>query len=232
MTIKKIILTSSLIMLLVSIFSSCEYDNYEEPKSRLYGKIVYQGEPINVGFNDVTFELWEPGWQKSIPIDVVVAPDGTYSALLFDSTYKLTIPLSQGPFKSKTDTITVNLKGNKELDIEVEPYYMIRNQDFTVSGNTITASFGLEKIITGDEARDIEKVYLYVNKTQFVDLQSNMGRSELSGSDIENLSSITLSTPIPNLIVKQNYLFVRIGVKISHVEDFLYSPVQKIDIER
>ena len=41
-------------LIMFFIFSSCEYDNYEEPKSRLYGKIVYQGEPINVGFNDVT----------------------------------------------------------------------------------------------------------------------------------------------------------------------------------
>jgi hypothetical protein len=107
---------------------------------------------------------------------------------------------------------------------------MIRNPNFSVSNNVISASFGLEKIITGDEARDIEKVYLYVNKTQFVDIQSNIVKSELSGSDIENFDLITLTTPIPNLIVRQDYLFVRIGVKISNVEDFLYSPVQKINL--
>lgn len=228
---KKFVLFSPLTILFIAILTSCEYDNYEEPKSRLYGKIVYQGEPINVGFNEVTFELWEPGWQLKVPINVIVAPDGSYSALLFNSTYKLTIPTSQGPFKSKTDTITINLKGNKELDIEVVPFYMIRNPNFTVSNNAISASFSLEKIITGVDARDIEKVYLYINKTQFVDLQSNIGRSELSAADIGNYNSITLSAPIPNLIVKQDYLFVRIGIKISHVEDFLYSPVQKINLK-
>lgn len=227
---KKFVLFMPLIMFFIVFLTSCEYDNYEEPKSRLYGKIVYQGEPINVGFNEVTFELWEPGWQLKIPIDVIVAPDGSFSSLLFDGTYKLRIPTWQGPFKSKTDTMTINLKGNQELDIEVEPYYMIRNPNFSISNNMISASFGLEKIITGEEARDIEKVYLYVNKTQFVDIQSNMGKSELSGSDIENFDLITLTTPIPNLTVKQDYLFVRIGVKISHVEDFLYSPVQKINL--
>jgi hypothetical protein len=227
---KKFVLFTPLIMFFIVFLTSCEYDNYEEPKSRLYGKIVYQGEPINVGFNEVTFELWEPGWQLKVPIDVIVAPDGSFSALLFDGTYKLTIPTWQGPFKSKVDTMTINLKRDQELDIEVEPYYMIRNPNFSVSNNVISASFGLEKIITGDEARDIEKVYLYVNKTQFVDIQSNIVKSELSGSDIENFDLITLTTPIPNLIVKQDYLFVRIGVKISHVEDFLYSPVQKINL--
>lgn len=227
---KKFVLFTPLIMFFIVFLTSCEYDNYEEPKSRLYGKIVYQGEPINVGFNEVTFELWEPGWQLKVPIDVIVAPDGSFSALLFDGTYKLTIPTWQGPFKSKTDTMTINLKGNQELNIEVEPYYMIRNPNFSVSNNVISASFGLEKIIAGKDAKDIEKVYLYVNKTQFVDIQSNIGKSELSGSDIENFDLITLTTPIPNLIVRQDYLFVRIGVKISNVEDFLYSPVQKINL--
>ena len=52
----------------------------------------------------------------------IVAPDGSFSALLFDGTYKLTIPTWQGA-KSKTDTMTINLKGNQELNIELAPYY-------------------------------------------------------------------------------------------------------------
>ena len=75
---KKFVLFTPLIMFFIVFLTSCEYDNYEEPKSRLYGKIVYQDEPINVGFNEVSFELWEPGWQLKVPINVIVAPDGFF----------------------------------------------------------------------------------------------------------------------------------------------------------
>ena len=212
------------------LFASCVYDNYDEPESRLYGNVVYQGKPINVGFNQVTFELWEPGWQTDIPIDVIVAPDGSYSALLFNSTYKLTIPSSQGPFRSVNDTITVDLNGNKELDIEVEPYYFINNVNISSSGNTVNATFGIEQIITDSGAKEVERVYLYVNKTQFVDIQSNMGRGELGGADIDNMSNISMTVPVPDFVVDQDYLFVRVGVKIQDVEDLLFSPVQKINL--
>jgi hypothetical protein len=212
------------------LFASCVYDNYDEPESRLYGNVVYQGEPINVGFNQVTFELWEPGWQTDIPIDVIVAPDGSYSAVLFNSTYKLTIPPSQGPFRTINDTTTVNLNGDEELNIEVEPYYMINNTNITSSGNTVNATFGLEQIITGSDAKEVERVYLYVNKTQFVDIQSNMERNELAGADIDNMSNISLTVPVPDFVVDQNYLFARVGVKIQNVEDLLFSTVQKINL--
>lgn len=82
----------------------------------------------------------------------------------------------------------------------------------------------------GEGERDIEQVVLYVNKTQFVDLQSNIGRTELNPEDIEDLSAISISTPVPDMLVEQDYLFVRIGIKIENVEDLLFSPVQRVDL--
>ena len=222
--------------IVAAFLASCQYDNYDEPGSFLQGRIVYNGEPINVSYNDVTFQLWEPGWQKSYPIDVTVDQDGSYSALLFNATYKLIIPSSQGPFRTKvnsatnSDTIVVDLKGSQTLDIEVEPYYMVRNPQFSVSGRDVSATFKAEKIITDTDARDIERVNLYVNKSQFVDFRSNVASVEIAGGDIADPNSISLSATVPNLVPTQNYVYARVGIKIAGVEDMIFSPVQKVDL--
>src|SRR5665648_85793 len=165
-----------------TFLASCGKDNYDEPGSKLEGKLIYNGEAINVSYNDVTLQLWEPGWQKKAEINVAVDQDGSYSALLFNANYKLIIPSNQGPFMSKTnaetgsDTILVKLNGSQVLDIEVEPYYMIRNPLFTVAGRVVTGTFKAEQIISGTNAKNIERVNLYVNKTQFVDFRSNVNK--------------------------------------------------------
>lgn len=212
--------------------ASCAYDNYPEPQSRLEGRLVYKGEPINVEYNNVTFELWEPGWQKRIPITVTVDQDGSYSALLFNANYKLIIPSAQGPFRSvpkdsNSDTLAVNLTGSQTMDIEVMPYYMVRTPAFSVSGGQVSASCKLEQIISGANARTIERVSLYLSKTQFVDSRTSLSSTDLKGSDIKDLNAVALSAPLPT-ITAQNYAFARIGVKISGVEDMIFSPVQRV----
>jgi hypothetical protein len=211
--------------------ASCEFDNYEPPKSTLEGRIVYKGEPINVEYNNVTFELWEPGWQKRIPITVTVDQDGSYSATLFDATYKLVIPSAQGPFmtvrKGNSDTTDVNVRGSQTLDIEVMPYYMVRTPQIALSGNKVNATCKLEQVVTGTAAKTIERVSLYVSKTQFVDGRTSVSSTDLKGTDIKDLNAVSLSADFPT-ITGQNYAYARIGVKISGVEDLIFSPIQKV----
>jgi len=222
--------------ILSSFLYSCGLDNYDAPGSVLEGRLVYNGEPINVSYNDVTFQLWEPGWQKKAEINVAVDQDGSYSALLFNANYKLIIPSNQGPFRSKpnaesaSDTILVNLSGNKVLDIEVEPYYMIRNPLFTVAGRVVTGTFKADKIITGVNAKNIEEVAIYVNKTMFVDFRSNVAATTLAGSAITDPNIISLSTSVPTLVPTQTYVFVRIGLKIQGIEDLIFSPIVKVNL--
>jgi len=216
--------------------TSCEFDNYEEPESKLQGRIVYNGEPINVGYNDVIMQLWEPGWQLKGAINVSVDQDGSYSAVLFNAPYKLVIQPFQGPFRSiknevtQSDTILVDLKSNQTLDIEVMPYYMIRNIQISKAGSDVTANFGLEKIITDANAKNVENVTLYINKTTFVDRSNNIATKELNGADITDMNNVSMSVTVPALNTAQNYVFARIGVRIAGVEDMLYSPIQKIQL--
>ena len=226
-----------IILGVISTFlASCGYDNYDEPGSKLEGKLVYNGEAINVSYNDVTFQLWEPGWQKKAEITVSVNQDGTYGAMLFNANYKLVIPSNQGPFRSKTntetgsDTILVNLTGSKVMDIEVVPYYMIRTPQFTVSGREVTGTFKVDKIITDLNAKNVERVNLYVNKTQFVDFRANIVSAQLAGSAVVAGSTTTLKATVPAITPTQNYVFARIGLKIAGVEDMIFSPVVKVNL--
>lgn len=228
-----------LILFILAIgLASCEYDNYDAPNATLQGRVVYNGEPIGVAVNEVNFELWEPGWQLKNPISVTVAQDGSYSASLFNATYKLAFRPNQGPFRmvhnsaTDSDTILVDVSGSTVLDIEVEPYYMIRNPQFALNDNVVNATASLEQIITGEDARNIEQVSLFLNKTQFVDQRGdyNLARTDVAGADIEDLNNISLSTNVPDLVRSQSFIYARIGVKIEGVEDMLYSPVQRLEL--
>jgi hypothetical protein len=229
-----------MILLFGAFAVSCAWDNYDKPESQLMGKLVYQGEPLGLSVGEVSFQLYEPGWQLVSPINVSVGADGSYSTLLYDATYKLIIPKNQGPFmniaNNGSDTVLVDLRGKTVKDIEVMPYYMVRNAQFSASGRTVTATFKAEKIITDANAKDIERVNLYVNKTTLVDNRGDYHLNKddvgvIKGVDIADPNSITLSLDVPQIVPAQNYVFARVGIKIAGVEKMIFSPVQKVNIQ-
>jgi len=215
-------------------FFSCKKDNYDPPSSTLSGKLMYKGEAIGVEFDRVPFELFQFGFGKIGSIRGTFAPDGSYSALLFDGEYKMIIPIGQGPFKSKTiaagkpDSILVSVSGNKMMDIEVEPYYMIRTPQLSVTSGKVNGTFKAEKIITDASAKDIEQATLYIGKTQFVSGADNIAVTNLAGSNITNPNNISLTATIPSISPTQNYVFARLAIKISGIEDQIFSPVVKL----
>ncbi len=226
-----------IITVLISlVVVSCAKDNYDAPTIKLSGQLTYQGAPIGVETNQVPFSIYEPAFGKKAPIGGIFAPDGSFSSLLFKGKYKFTISANQGPFmwkelgSGKRDSLDIDLTGNQELMIEVMPYYMIRTPQFTASAGNLSATFKVEKIITDANAKNIERVNLYINKTSFVsgNNDENIAKIDLAGSAIVDPNSISLSVAIPTTAPIQNYVYARIGVKISGVEDMIFSPVQKV----
>lgn len=225
-----------LLLAVIAGTTACKKDNYKAPDVKLSGKLVYNGEAIGVQRDQVPYELYQFGFGKVGAIGSAFAQDGTYSAMLFNGTYKLIIPNGQGPFKWKQtaggapDSITINLNGSQVLDLEVTPYYMIRTPQISAAGGVVTATFKAEKIVVDATGRNIENVALYINKTQFVSSgdQDKIGETNRAGSDIVDPNSISLSVNIPNISPTQNYVFARIGIKIDGIEDRIFSPVQKI----
>lgn len=224
------------IVTLLVVFASCKKDNFDGPGSAFKGRITYQGQPIMVEQNQVRFQLWEGGWGLYAPIDVLIGQEGTFSASLFDASYKLIFPKNEGPFMMKQDagpakdTIVLNLSGNKEMDIEVLPYYMVRDAKFDQASGVVNTTVKIEKIITDANARNIQEVSLYINKTTFVGANADMqvARKDSAVNAGTDLNNLQLSVSIPSIKPAQNYVFARVGVKIDGVEDRLYSPIQKI----
>jgi hypothetical protein len=217
-----------------AVIFSCKKDNYEAPSSSLSGKLVYKGEAFGVEKDQVPFQIYQYGFGKVGPIGQSFAQEGTYSALLFNGEYKLIVPNGQGPFLWKKtaagdpDTLVINMNGNQIMDLEVTPYYMIRNPQIATAAGKVNATFKAEKIITDANAKNIENVGLYINRTQFVSPGNNIANTVLAGSAITDPNNLSLSVTIPTLTPAQNYVFARIGLKIANVEDRIFSPLVKL----
>ena len=223
-----------ILLTLLIATTGCKKDNYDAPSLKLTGKLVYKGEAIGVEYNQVPYELYQPGFGKVGPISQTFDQDGAYSSLLLKGNYKFTIPPNQGPFlwkevaPGKRDSLAVALTGDQTMDVEVTPFYMIRNANLTAASSKVNATFNIEKIITDANAKDIERVSLYINKTQFVSGGDNIAVTDLAGSAITSLSNITMSVNIPGISPTQNYVFARVGIKIAGVEDMIFSPLVKL----
>ena len=213
---------------------SCKKDNYQGPTSTITGRLVFGGDSIGLEKDQVPFELYQNGFGKVGALAATFTPEGRYSALLFDGEYKMIIPTNQGPFLSKVngsgapDSLSITLKGNQTLDIEVMPFYMIRNTQIAASGGNAVATFALEKIVVDANAKDVESVALYINKGNFVSPANNIALTEMPVDSIADMSNITMSVAIPGLTPTQNYVFARIGLKINGVEDRMFSPLVKL----
>jgi hypothetical protein len=220
----------------VALFS-CKKDNYSPPGAILSGSLLYQKDTIYVERNAVHFQIYQYGFGKVGPIstDETFAQNGSYSAALFNGDYKLIVPNGDGPFMWKQtvsgtpDSVSITMNGNQTVDLEVTPYYMIRNAQINVSGSSVSATFKIEKIITDANAKDIESVSLYINKTQFVSGNNNIAHADINGADIADPNNISMSVDIPAITPTQNYVFARAGLKINGVEDMIFSPLVKID---
>ncbi len=215
--------------------ASCKKDNYKEPTSTLSGRLLYKGESIGLENYQVPYQLYQFGFGKVGAIDGTFNQEGAYSSLLFDGDYKLIIPNGQGPFRWKQlasgapDSTAITVNGTQTLDLEVTPYYMIRNAQLTGAGGKVTAVFKAEKIITDPAlAKNIERVNLFINKTQFVSGANNIANVGIDGGSIADPNNISLNVTVPG-IAPQTYVFARIGIKIAGVEDLIFSPVQKVN---
>jgi len=223
------------VVLVAMILHGCKKDNYDEPSSLLSGRFLYNGEPIYVEYNRVPFELYQYGFGKVGPINGTITPEGTYSHMLFNGQYKLVVRSGQGPFLwpatgGKQDSIAIDVSGNTTRDIEVRPYYMIRTPQLTLAAGKVTGNFKIEQIIKDADAKTIERAALFINKTIFVGVDNNIARADITGANITDPNNVSLNVTVPGITPTQNYVFARIGVKASGVEDWIFTAVQKISL--
>lgn len=214
---------------LLGIMSSCEKDNRTEPKSTLKGRVVHDGQPIGVRSNGVQLELWQPGYQLFTKIPVLINQDGTFSASLFDGNYKLVRLRGNGPWVNNTDTIQVELRGNQELDVPVEPYFTIKNDTYTKEAGKVSATFSVQQVVAS--AR-LERVNLYVGTTLITDPNNNGGNAEKPGAEITDFSKpVTLTANLSAALAGREYVYARVGVKTAGVGEMIFGAPQKIQLK-
>lgn len=214
------------VILLLVLFSGCGKDNFDAPESKLVGRVTYQGQALNLrGTGEaVQLQLYQDGYEKNDPISVFVGQDGTFSALLFDGEYRLTTRDGNGPWVNSHESVTVNLNGHAEVNLEVTPYFTISNEQLSVSGSAMNASFTINQIVPDAK---ISRVMLLLSKTQFADDVNNLFRQDFS--DVTP-GSVNLSADISGNteIAKAKALYARVGVLANGADQAIYSPVVRL----
>lgn len=214
----------SIVLLLV--FSSCDYDNYDPPKSQFTGRLVFEGDPVGVRQGLNVLRLYELGWENFEPIGLNVKQDGTFSAQLFDGNYQLVLINGNGPWVNQPDTIDIQVKGIHELNVKVEPFFMIRNENFELTETSLKASFNVQQIA---EDRALQFVSLFIGETTLVDNQFKAKEKRLPSGGIENLNE-TIELEMDLSDVDQDFIFARIGVKTQGNPELIFSQVKKIEL--
>jgi hypothetical protein len=217
-------------ILLVTIaafaFTSCGLDNYDAPKSRLHGKITYNGETLGLrGTGEaVRLQLYQDGYELRDNIQVFVGQDGTFEALLFDGEYKLVTRDNNGPWVNTRDTIVVNLKGSTEVEVKVTPYFTISNESITLNGSVLNATFNVNQIAA--EA-NINYVTLLVSKTSFVDDATNIARKDF-GDQQAGALNLSMDMAGNAAVASAKALFARVGVRTVGADQAIYSEVVRL----
>lgn len=215
----------TLIFALAVIITGCEYDNYDEPTSMLTGTVNYNGVAVGVKSGATQLELWQYGYQLRSKISVYIDQDGTYSARLFDGNYKM-VRLAGAPWLTPSDSMDVVVKGNTVFDVPVTPYYTISGETITHSGGVITANCMINKIGT----LNITNVQLLIGKTAVLDVTYNAGQTTLTSGLGDLTTSKTLTHTLSSSLKALPYVYARLAVRISGVNERYYSPIYKITL--
>lgn len=238
--------------ILALALAACQKDNFKAPNSLFSGNITYQGQPLELQNGQCSYKIYQGGFGLFGPVNVAIGQEGNFSVLLYDGRYQFTIDDAQAPYQWKKtannapDSLWIEIKGATKQDIEVTPYYLVKNTTITNVGKQVTAKFSIQKIITDASARNIQYAQLFFNRSQFVGQPSTYNLIGLNNKDnpvsntlgqvaaanIADLNNVTITAEIPALptFPIQNYYFARIGLKISGIEKLIYSPVVKIQL--
>jgi len=220
-----------LLLFLPVVFTSCEYDNFDEPEATISGKVVYEGQTLYVKNNQVTFRLYEPGWELSAStyMNVQIAQDGTFSASVYSGkSYRLIRQDNIGPWVNPTSSDTIfidNCKKNEVVEMPVTPYYILTNPAISNNGRIVSGSCSVREIAGG---RNIEYVGLYAGRNIIVDNAYNFGSvttAAVAGDqislqvDLSGLSVNSTASSFPSTGV----FYARLGLKIEGIDAMIYT---------
>ena len=131
------------------LMQGCGLDNYDEPEAQFSGRVTYQGEPLQLRHGSIKFDLEQDSYELGDKIEVAIAQEGTFAARIFPGEYRFVPRPGNGPWTDDCQPVEFTIKGGKQLDFEVVPYYLLRNSNITLSGNTLNGVSFREKHCRG-----------------------------------------------------------------------------------
>src|SRR5690606_13063383 len=219
-----------LLLFSVVLFGGCELDNYDPPASPLTGRLVFDGQPVEILQGINVLQLFQPGYENKNPIPVRVMQDGSFSSMLFDGSYQLVRIAGNGPWDHRPDTIMVDVRGATTVDVPVTPYFSVSDAEFSVANGVLTASCRVTNNVAG---RQLESVVLLVGKRTLVDhiyrLTPADPGSNKPGAQVDLADRVVLTQSLEgDPFASEPHLFARIGVKAVGHPEYVYSPVWKV----
>lgn len=206
------------------LMQGCGLDNYDEPEAQFSGRVTYQGEPLQLRHGSIKFDLEQDSYELGDKIEVAIAQEGTFAARIFPGEYWFVPRPGNGPWTDDCQPVEFTIKGGKQLDFEVVPYYLLRNSNITLSGNTLNGVCSVKSIAGG---KAIEAMTLFVGKTRFVDDRG--GRSVVTSNFEQPAEGVNnISVNIKEIVDKYPVLYARIGLKIHGVDERIYTEIVKI----
>jgi len=245
----------------LAVLGGCKKDNREPPKSTLDGMVVVQGTKTAVGVqsNGTQLELWQDGFALRQKIPIYIDQTGLFSAKLFDGRYKL-VRLTGGPWKTNTDTITIDLKGHAVVEVPVDPFFTVGGETITynASDTSITAMFSISRL---DATKNADRVSLHLGQTIIVDANNQIPFNGPAAINDLTPPGTYLTAPVtikvylnparhPNFkdgqgrdvsnaelrrqlgdILNKKYTFARVAVKTTNVTQRMYTQVKEIKLQ-
>jgi hypothetical protein len=217
----------ALLLMPLILITACKKDNLKEPTSKLTGRVVYNKEPIGVRSLGVTFEIWQHGYQLFSRIPLNINQDGSFTATLYDGDYKLVRAKGAGPWADNPDSIDVHVSGSANVDIPVDPYFIIKNATFQKSGTNVTGTFTVQAVNT---TKALELVKIYIGPNYILDQNNNSANAQKT-APVDFTQPVTLSVVIPASIASQDFIYARVGVKTVGINEYMYSTSQKLQLK-
>ncbi|PWG82253.1 DUF3823 domain-containing protein [Pararcticibacter amylolyticus] len=212
---------------LLVIFAGCGKDNYDAPESVLSGRVVYEGQALDLrgSGEKVKLQLYQDGYQRHDPINVYVGQDGAFSAKLFDGKYKLVTADRTGPWVNSRDTMIVNVKGATTIDVPVIPFFTVSNASVSLVNNEMKTTFTINKIVPEAE---IDRVILLLNSTVFVDDQINIMRKDFTDNVSPGTVNLSADLTGNTTVSSAPVLYGRVCVWAKGADQGIYSPVVRL----
>lgn len=249
---KKLIYSLGILLLM---FACSPIDNYKAPKETLCGKIIDKGTGETVqceaGSAGIRIQLLEYSWDKNpTPLYFNAKMDGTFrNTRIFKGNYGVLpegpfVPLKQFDDDGKVildDSITTDIKGEVNLDFQVEPFLRIEwkgepkvNDDGTLSVDVLITR-GTDN---PEFQQNVTDISLYLSPTKYLgnnDYVSKFSRlRKFSGDKGNEMLEQTITLTTKGAPYKNQKWFLRVGARIDYsvagTQRYNYSTVKSIDL--